>query len=252
MGRTYKVVLDDSLYEEYNAYKSPKNDKLFSMDKIAQILKFSGGDILTNYAQYNRIDIPKEEAKQSALLKDTTNKNKSLMELAKGTEYKIILTDDKNKKNYPYVNINEDEIEMVLGGFIMRGMSRAKALDHIKNICADARNVVVYDNYFSGSDAKTQNNVKLLISILPTNRKLNIIYHQDPINGPHFSDKCIDMINALAPKWSLTDRVLPNHHDRYIVIDGKTEIILTSGFDHINNTITEFSYIIREYHERFA
>lgn len=251
MGKTFQVVLDDKLYKEYLAYKNPQSGIPFSQDKIARILKFSGGDILTNYAQYNSLDMPKDNKKLSALLKDGKNKNKTLEELAKATEYKIILTDDEQKNRYPYVNIDGDEIEMALGGFIMRGLSRAKALNHIKDLCADAITVVVYDSFFSWTSAKTQNNVNTLIDVLPKNRKLDITYHSDPKNGPHFSDECIKLINSKARNWNLSDRVLPDHHDRYIVINNTIEIILTSGFDHINNTNKEFSYIIRKYDNRF-
>lgn len=35
-------------------------------------------------------------------------------------------------------------------------------------------------------------------------------------------------------------------HDRYLIIDGKTEIILSSGFDHLHNTTKEIAYIVRD------
>ncbi len=253
MGKTHQVVLDDALYKEYNAYKSSnlQNAVPYSQDKIARILKFSGGDILTNYAQYDRIVVQKDKNKQTALLKDS-NKNKTLEELAKDTAYKIILTDDKNKKKYPYVNIDDDEIDMVLGGFIMRGKSRSKAIEHIKNLCTDARSVMVYDNFFSWTPEKTKNNVKILTDILPKNRKLEVIYHKDPKNGAHFSEECIKLINSEAPKWTILDRNLPDHHDRYIIVNETIQIIITSGFDHINNSNKEISYIVRKYDKRFG
>lgn len=255
MGKTFQVVLDDALYKEYNAYKNPQNATPYSKDKIARILKFSGGDILTNYAQYERVVEQKDNNKLAALLKDSKNRNKTLQELAKATEYKIILTDDKDNKDkekYPYVNIDGDEIDMVLGGFIMRGKSRVKATEHIKNLCADARTVVVYDCFFSVNSAKTKNNVKILTEILPKNKKLEVIYHKSPDSDPHFSEECIRLIKSEAPNWTITDQILPDHHDRYIVINDKTEIILTSGFDHITNSIKELSYIVRKYERRFG
>lgn len=253
MRKTHQVVLDDALYKEYNAYKSsnPQNIIPYSQDKISRILKFSGGDILTNNAQYDRVIDKKDKNRQTALLNDP-NRKKSLEDLAKDTTYKIILTDDKDKKKYPYVNINDDEIDMVLGGFIMRGKSRAKAIEHIKNLCADARSVVIYDNFFSGNSAKTKNNVKILTDILPKNRKLEVIYHKDPNNQPHFSEECIKLIKSVAPNWIILDRILPDHHDRYIIINETIQIILTSGFDHINNSNKEFSYIVRKYDKRFG
>ena len=34
-------------------------------------------------------------------------------------------------------------------------------------------------------------------------------------------------------------------HDRFIDIDDKIEIILTSGFDHLANTKGDFAYVVR-------
>lgn len=41
------------------------------------------------------------------------------------------------------------------------------------------------------------------------------------------------------------DRTLPEYHDRYLVLDDKLEIILTSGFDYLVKTEKEFTYIVR-------
>ena len=252
MEHTYQVVLDDGLYKEYHAYKSPKSGKPFSQDKIARILKFSGGSVLTNYAQYVRTIDQKDDNKMAILLKDYENKDKSLENLVRATNYKIILTDDKSKKKYPYVNIDGDEIDMVLGGFIMRGESRKKALEHIKNLCAEANTILIYDSYFCGSDAKTKNNVKTLTDILPKDKKIEIIYHKEPGKTSHFSQDCINLIKSNAPEWSISDRKLPDHHDRYLVINDKTEIILTSGFDQMYNSNKEISYIVHNYGQRFT
>ena len=35
-------------------------------------------------------------------------------------------------------------------------------------------------------------------------------------------------------------------HDRYILVDGKVEIILTSGIDYLMNNKNDFTYIIRK------
>lgn len=251
MGKSFQVALDDALFKEYNAFKVSGGDKTVSKDKIARILRFSGGDILTNHAQYVRLGLPMSDTLKSALMKDTKNKSKCLEELVKATEAKIILTDDRSKKKYPYVDIDGDEIDMVLGGFLLRGVSRDKATEHIKNLCADARTLVIYDRYFSGSPAKNASNVGTLTEILPKNRKLDIVYHKDT-HECHITNECIARINTIAPDWNLHDKILPDHHDRYLVVNDKIEIILTSGFDHLSTPAKEFSYIIRKYNNRFA
>ena len=37
----------------------------------------------------------------------------------------------------------------------------------------------------------------------------------------------------------------PENHDRYLIIDDKVEIILTSGFYYLNELNKEISYIVR-------
>ena len=36
-----------------------------------------------------------------------------------------------------------------------------------------------------------------------------------------------------------------NLHDRYLIIDNKIEIILTSGFDYLFDNSKDFTYIVR-------
>lgn len=254
MATGYQVVLDDDLYLEYHAYKNSTDGKGFSKDIVSKILRFSGNAVLSNLAQFERLGLigDADTTLAIALRKDTQNKRKNLEELAQNTSCKIILTNDSAKTVYPYVNINDDEIEMVMGGFIMRGTSRAKGIAHIKSLCADAKEVMVYDKYFSEA-SNLQNNVDTLTSILPTARKIEITYHKDTtLNPPHFTDECITKIQDKAAAWVFYDRKLPEHHDRYLVINNKIEIILTSGFDYMTRTDKELSYIVRQYGNRFA
>lgn len=244
MGKK-NVVLDDDLYKEYHAYKNSTDGKGFSKDKISKILRFSGNEVLTNQKQWERLSLDLKTPLGVSISK-MADKNASLEDLALKTNYKIILTDDKAKDKFPYVNIDGDEIDVVLGGFVMKNKPRDKAIKHLTALCRDARNITVYDKYFS-KEGRITGNVDTLTAILPNARVLNIKYHKDTSGEPpHISDDCKTAISAKGITWNFIDAVLPEHHDRYLVIDDKLEIILTSGFDNLGNIDKEITYIVRD------
>lgn len=249
MGNNRKyVVLDDTLYSQYHNFKTSNDSKSYSKDRIGKILRFSGNEILTNLAQIERLDIKIDTTYLSQLRKDSKRKY-SLEELAKHTRYKIILTDDPSKSRFPYVSLENDEIEMVLGGFFVRNSSREKAIEHLNSICRDVRRVTIYDKYFS-ADKRLQSNVDVLCSILPTTRTVELTYHSKS-NESHFTEECKRKISEKASQWSFKETVLDDHHDRYLVLDNKVEVILTGGFDHLGRVDKEISYIVRNYQGRF-
>lgn len=237
------VVLDKSLYEQYHLFKIGADSKDYSKDTIIAILRFSGNSVLTNYRQWHDLKYPEDEALTMGLHKDGKRKDLNLEELAAHTVYKIILTEDSTKTSYPYVNIHGDEIDMVLGGFVMKDAPRQKAIKHIAALCRNAKDVTIYDRYFS-KETKVDSNIQVLKDILPSGRKLNITYHKN-VGETHLTSDCITKIQADRPDWTFADRNLPEHHDRYLILDSKTEIILTSGFDNLSSTARELSYIVR-------
>ena len=68
-------------------------------------------------------------------------------------------------------------------------------------------------------------------------RDRSIVYDSQYLN--------VDMLRTHCEKWTFIDRTLPEYHDRYLVLDDKLEIILTSGFDYLVKTEKEFTYIVR-------
>lgn len=59
-------------------------------------------------------------------------------------------------------------------------------------------------------------------------KELSIVYDSQYLN--------VDMLRTHCEKWTFIDRTLPEYHDRYLVLDDKLEIILTSGFDYLVKT----------------
>lgn len=246
------VVLDDNLYEIYHIFKirDVQSLKDLKTDKISKILHFSGNSVLTNIAQIDRLNLEISDGFRNRL-NYMKSKRHSLPELSRSTIYKIVLTDDASKKDFPYVNIDGDQIEMVLGGFVMRNQSREKAIEHLKSLCSNAREIIIYDRFFAADASKENQNIEILKNILPGSRNITIYYHKRGTESAHISDEGVEKLMNERPHWTLQDKLLEDNHDRYIIIDNQIEIILTSGFDYLSNTGKEISYIVRNYTNRF-
>ncbi|MBM6884005.1 hypothetical protein [Bacteroides caecigallinarum] len=231
MGKvSYSLVLSDELLSEYYKFTSNSN---FDRNLIEKLFNYYKPTYITNKAQLERINHTSDKNLVSSLIKSGL-KNQTLEELASKTKYKIILSTDRN--DYPYVNINDDNIEKNFTGTFLRNESRDKAIKHIKSLCKEAEKfIIVYDKYFNEKD----DNADTLINLLPKH-KLEIIYQLNT-----FSQEQKDKLQKACPTWTLRDENFQDCHDRYLIIDNKVEIILTSGFWYLNNLSKEITYIVR-------
>lgn len=160
--------------------------------------------------------------------------NQSLEELASKTKYKIILS--ANRSDFPYVNINNDNIENNFTGTFLRSEPRLKAIEHIKSLCNDAKkSILVYDKYFYNKE----DNADMLIKLLPL-KKIEITYQRNS-----FSEQQINKLKSKCADWTFKDNNFTDNHDRYLIIDDNVEIILTSGFSYLNDFTKEITYIVR-------
>lgn len=222
----YSFVLSDQLQEEYCNFKE---GKVYDRSLIENLLHYYKPSILTNTSQLKRIGRSMSPQLETTLRKSGFT-TQSLKDLAQNTVYKIILCTDKD--SYPYVNINGDKIENNLTACFFKRESRLKAIEHITALCRKAKRICVCDKYsFQNND-----NIELLKDILPL-KDLTIVYDSQYMT--------IDLLQKHCEKWTFSDRTLSEYHDRYLVIDDKLEIILTSGFDYLVKTEKEFTYIVR-------
>jgi len=231
MGK-YSFVLSNELYKEYYHFKK---QNAFDKDIIIKLLKFRCGEFLTNTKQLQEIGVEKEVEKTTLIsLHKAGFKNQSLEELVNKTDYKLILCTDKS--NFPYVNINEDSVTVAVIGCYYRDASRNKAISHIKALCKNANQLYLYDTYLYGRNESIDG----LKSILP-DKNIEIIYHPD-----HLTSGDITHLFDVNPKWCFkSDNNIQSHHDRYIIVDDKVEIILSSGFHYLTAQSKELTYIVR-------
>lgn len=237
MTQSFAMVLSDELQKVYLDFKE-KHD--FDQDIVTKLFKYFKGPFATNTAQLSRIDKKPSPAIEQQL-RASGFTTQPLEELAAGkTIYKIILSKDKN--TFPYVNINGDQIENNLSGCFFRGKTREKAIQHIKTLCRKAEDICLYDKYITrrGSERDNQELLRLIGSLFP-GKKMNIVYQ----NG-HLEDTDVNFLNTICSKWTFEKKMnIPDHHDRYLIIDNKMEIILTGGFSTLMDTTKEFTYIVR-------
>ncbi|MEZ3558251.1 MAG: hypothetical protein K1V86_02165 [Duncaniella sp.] len=232
----FNVALCDSLQLEYCKYKHGEE---FDRYLINRILRYSEGAIITNVDQLKRIGREDVLKLQEKMLRSAGLKGqKDVAELASRTAYSIVLSDSCNE--YPYVNIidPEEPVQPVIGGCFFRNQSRDKAVRHIASLCGRASEILIYDWHLSSPDG-CERNMRLLASLLP-DRNVQLVHHPD-----HLTEEAVSNLCNLRPKLMLRQEQLPTHHDRYIVIDGKMEIILTSGFYYLDSPVKEITYVVR-------
>jgi hypothetical protein len=238
------LALDDELLKEYFAFE---HNRVKDYDKTTIIKLFK-------YLQPFKMSVRQKEAlglsdekikslRDIGLLKIYRFKNEN--DLIKNTKLKLMLTKDRADGTYPYpyINILDDEVDVSFTATYKSGENRDKAVEHIRALLLDAKEINIYDRYLSKVNYSNDSwdiNKELLIKILPqkdmmitiyceydwdTNRKNNLIlvYSDWTINKEDF------------------DR---NIHDRYIETD-KVIILLSSGIINLSSTSKDFTYIVK-------
>lgn len=235
MGAKFSVALCDDLQREYCRYKN--GEKGFNRNKVNRILRYGAATSITNVAQLTRLGYPPDSNLKKMLINNSLT-DQSVEELAGKTIYKIVLSDSRD--DFPYVNVMDDAepVKPMTGGCFFRDMPREKAKRHIAELCAAAKlSILIYDAYLDRDPGPVTD---LLGTILP-DRNLDIIHHPGQL-PPDMQAR----LKRLHSDFTFVEKIMPTHHDRYIIVDDKIEIILTSGFYNLATTVKELTYIVRE------
>ena len=230
-ARRYGMVLDHSLFVEYWKFRRGEG---YNKPLVNKILTYYHNEFLTNVGQFEHNGVQIDNRLKNDLVKNGW-KRQNLQELAALTTYKIILTDGQT--SFPYVNINEGRFNPAMTTFYAGDVERQAALDYLKNLCQGAKkSILLYDGYINvahGLDA-------LLNYILP-NSKIQFIFPFDKIDAAHRN-----ALQQTHPRLSFKDLgAVQKHHDRYLIIDDSIEVVLTSGFEYLQNQKKEISLVIR-------
>jgi len=229
------VVLDNELFIKYHEFLNDTSKLSKTIRHLFHFMK--GGRVVTCTKQYTDTGLKLQMSLQKALTKAKLT-DLSLEEVAQRTPYKIILSESSS--TFPYVNINDDDekIENDLVGSYEKDDDRQKAIMHLKSLCQRASHVVIYDKYISRDSTQEHTDINFLEKILPKKVLLIDCFELNDTGKTDLESRCSD--------WRVT--VLPgsaSHHDRYIIIDQKVEIILSSGLYHVENKDMDFTYIVR-------
>ena len=227
----FSMCCEDNLLKEFIKFKHGKS---VNNDIIEKFLHYYKPKILPTREQ---LDILGDDLKSKLVSSGYIYGD--LSEALSKTIYKICLSGIRN--DFPYVNINGDEIENNLTG-TFKSSSRDKATAHIKALLENARYVVIYDKYMRDNFDSFKNFIKQCI---PKKRLTLECFGLEQEQKTEIKQIC----DSYTVKDYPANNASPyqnGFHDRYILIDRKVEIILTSGIDYLMNEESDFTYIIRK------
>ena len=231
----YAIVLSNDLLKEYYEFK---HNGSYDNETIQNLLNYYKSPHITNIAQLKKIGIVNSPLFSQLLQSKLTHQ--TLLGLCDKTTFKVIL--DKANSNYPYVNIFQDKIENNYSSTLYKQESRVKAQEHLKALLKDASTIFIYDIYFI--ERKNWEYTKKFFKNIIPKKELNIYY-----KGFDLTNKGSE-IKKIYKNWNFikdsSNDKYEGLHDRYLVIDNKIEIILTSGFNYLFDESKDFTYIVRK------
>ncbi|KAF1082707.1 MAG: hypothetical protein GQF41_0474 [Candidatus Rifleibacterium amylolyticum] len=230
----YAMVLSDSLYRELHDFK---HGNTVDTGKIENLLNLLQMPVLTSVEQLKRLNI--DNSPLRAGLASSGWISQTVEELAVHTLYKIVL--NETDERYPFVNIFKDRVKSSFSMTFFPGENRQKAIKYIQAQLKQAGHIFVYDKYL---DDNWSNTKKFFNDLVPR-KKLNVYYTDEQLSRTHISE-----LKGMCNEWYFAaDRLnsaYRNLHDRYLLIDSRLEIILTSGFDNLFDLRTECTMVFRQ------
>lgn len=244
----FSLAIDDILAEELCKFRVKQQ---CDTDMVERTLHYYKGYPIFTKGYFDKYYTDKNIQRNLAQSNSSINWD-SIETISKGTIYKVILSSQKNI-NFPYISIYDDEIENNFTATFLSGKSRQKAKEHLKALLENAKYIFVYDvNLFKNNVWKSF--IDFAQQCFP-NKQLNIFYPQSIVAGQNIQSQC-SQITKIGGKssnknlWSFkvdnTHQNFTNLHDRYLIIDNKIEIILTSGIDNLIDDFKDFTYIVRQ------
>lgn len=234
------VVLDNFLFIKYiNFLYGGKYESRL----VENIISYMKDGYITNAYQLKKClkYLPKSYAPLAQQIMARGNPFENLVSLAVNkSKHKIILTHGRRGKGAPYVNILSRNPELAYTMTCFKGESRKYLIEHIKNILKTANRIVIRDKYIK----KNFSNTCLII-------KLSSIFPDRSI-ALHCLNKCNFAIFtklSAGKGWVITKKANDQtraFHDRYIIVDDKYEILISSGFYNLFTTDKEVTCIFRE------
>lgn len=164
-----KVALDDELFIEYFRFKNGKTTDHSLVCNLLSHLKLpfvqSSCQAYRCHQALKGLEGDEGQIISPALLSAFLSggiQTKTIEELGKMSRYHLVLTADDNRNSYPYLNINERNIELNYSKTCLKGEPRSEITNHLESLCTDATKITICDNYFF---AQKWGTVALLLKI---------------------------------------------------------------------------------------
>lgn len=239
----FSLAIDDILAEELCKFRV---NQQCDIDMVERTLHYYKGYPIFTKGYFDKYYTDKNIQRNLAQSNSSITWD-SIETISKGTIYKVILSSQKNV-NFPYISIYDDKVENNFTATFMQNDNRQKAKEHLKALLENAKCIFVYDvNLFKNNVWKSF--IDFAQQCFP-NKQLNIFYPQSIVAGQNIQSQCSQIVQNNS-QWSFspdrTHQNFTNLHDRYLIIDNKIEIILTSGIDNLIDDSKDFTYIVRRH-----
>lgn len=233
----YTLALDDQMLKVFHDFKRGAVGET-STATIQNLLRLYHPPHITSASQLKRVGIDDPSALQQLAGVGLTNQNPE--ELAGRTRYKILLSADQI--TYPSVSVHGDHVSSQFVMSFKAGEHRGKAHDWLSALLADALNITVVDGYLCDRQTGAlKANGRKFFELLPRKSLSIFLSRTHPKTNSDIKKICGD--------WSVkkdTSAAYKNVHDRYLRIDGKMEVVITSGIDYLFDTDKECTLLVRK------
>lgn len=259
----FSLAMEDSLAEELCKFKESRDCDRNIIERLLHYYK--------PFPLFNLIFLKRYYGKDvlQSLLSSKVNwgdaEQNNLEQIALNTIYKVILSNDKTKTQFPYIYIFDDILENNFTATFNKKKSRNKAIEHLKALLSNANYIFIYDLYIANNWTSFLNFTrqcfpkKQLVILYPKEIASNSGCHHIKEEQKLTQEQCSQVIqiggkSSNKKLWTFkpdnTHLNFKNLHDRYLIIDNKIEIIFTSGIDYLMDDSKDFTYIVRTHKAR--
>lgn len=233
----YTLAMDDQMLKVFHDFKRGALGEA-STATIQNLLRLYHPPHITSAAQLKRVGIEDPSVLQQLANMGFTNQAPE--ELVGKTRYKILLSAEQS--DYPNVRVQGDHVSSQFVMSFKAGENRAKAHDWLSALLDHASSVTIVDRYLCHEQTGAlKPNGKKFFELLPR-RQLSVFVSRA-------QQKTISDIKKTCHDWTVkkdTTTAYKNVHDRYLRIDGKMEVVITSGIDYLFDTDKECTLLVRK------
>ena len=233
----YTLAMDDQLLKVFYDFKKGRIGET-STATIQNLLRLYHPPHITSTSQLTAVGV-----NDPALLQQLASVNltrQTAKELVGRTQYKILLSAEQ--VHYPAVKVSGDSVSSQFVMTLKPGEDRTKAHSWLAALLAEAKQVTVVDGYLCDSQSgRLKPNARRFFELFPV-QTLSLFLSR-------VQQRTVTDIKKICGDWKVKRNTSPryqNAHDRYVLIDDKMEVVITSGIDYLFDTSKECTLLVRK------